>query len=182
MKKYTFFHFLLLLGTTTVCPAAERTETFDKDPRWHEHNNRATRIEPRAVKQAFGFSATTKCGGAQPGEMGGFITPAGETAYYAKAMPEKTFGDVMSASGKVRCEGKQFHVLVGFFNAGAVNEWRTPNSIALRLQGRGDYLYAYVEYTTAKWRSGADTPGGFALVPDEIPDTRPTARSSIAAA
>jgi hypothetical protein len=54
-----------------------------------------------------------------------------------------------------------------FFNADTLNEWRTPNSIAIRLQGRGDYLFAYVEYTTGHWRSGGDTPGGFALVPDE---------------
>src|SRR5262245_49588539 len=117
MKTQSLSHFLLLVATFAI--AAERTETFDKDPKWDEHNNRAERIDARPVKQDFGYSATTKCGGAQPGEMGGFINPAGEPAYYAKVIPEKTFGDAMSASGKVRCEGSQFHVLVGFFNSGA---------------------------------------------------------------
>jgi hypothetical protein len=57
-------------------------------------------------------------------------------------------------------------VLLGFFNSGAINEWRTPNSIAIRLQGRGDVFYAYVEYTTSRWRAGGDSPGGFSQVPD----------------
>jgi hypothetical protein len=55
-------------------------------------------------------------------------------------------------------------VLVGFFNAATAKEWRTANSIALRLQGRGEIFYAYVEYTTSKWRSGGDSPGGFSQI------------------
>ena len=58
-------------------------------------------------------------------------------------------------------------MLIGFFNSGMVNEWRTPNTVALRLLGRGDVFYAYVEYTTGKWRAGGDSPGGFATVKDE---------------
>jgi hypothetical protein len=53
---------------------------------------------------------------------------------------------------------------VGFFNASTVNEWRVPNSIVLRLYGRGDVFYAYVEYATSRWRAGADSPGGFSTV------------------
>ena len=36
------------------------------------------------------------------------------------------------------------HALVGFFNAETINEWRTPNTIALRIQGRGDRFFAFV--------------------------------------
>jgi hypothetical protein len=72
----------------------------------------------------------------------------------------------LSASGKVVCQGRKFHVLLGFFNVGTVNEWRTPNSIALRLQGRGDVFFAYVEYTTSRWRAGGDSPGGFTQIRD----------------
>ena len=39
--------------------------------------------------------------------------PAAEPAYYAKTIPECTFGDTLSASGKVVCAGQQFHALVG---------------------------------------------------------------------
>jgi hypothetical protein len=45
-----------------------------------------------------------------------------------------------------------------------VNEWRTPNSILLRLYGRGDEFYAYVEYATSRWRAGGDSPGGFSTI------------------
>src|SRR2546430_13816158 len=117
--------------------AAERTERFDKVPAWHAHNNRATTPEPRAIRQDFGYSPTAHAGGA-PGEMGGFITPAAEAAYYAKEIPNQTFDDPLSAAGKLVCAGRQFHVLVAFFNAGTLNEWRTPNTVALRLYGRGN--------------------------------------------
>jgi hypothetical protein len=49
------------------------------------------------------------------------------------------------------------HLLLGFFNSGSVNEWRTPNTVAIRLNGRGDNFFAYVEYCTSKWRAGGDT-------------------------
>lgn len=44
-----------------------------------------------------------------------------------------------------------------FFNSETVNEWRTPNTIAMRLNGRGENFFAYVEYCTSKWRAGGDT-------------------------
>ena len=155
--------FLIALGAGSVTTAAERMERFDKDPAWHGHNNRATSLAPRAIRQDFGYSSTAHTGGA-PGEIGGFITPAGEPAYYARAIPAQTFNDSLTASGKFICAKGAFHVLLGFFNSGTVSEWRTPNSIALRLQGRGDFFYAYVEYCTGRWRAGADSPGGFATV------------------
>jgi hypothetical protein len=144
--------------------AAEKSENFDTDPGWDAHNNRSAKPEPRTIRQDFGYSPTRHVQGATPGEIGGFINPAAEPAYYAKKIPEKTFNDPLSASGKLVCEGRQFHVLLGFFNADTLNEWRTPNSIAIRLQGRGDVFYAYVEYTTNRWRAGGDTPGGFSQV------------------
>jgi len=155
----------ILLGVRNIGVAAERTEHFDKDPAWHGHNNRATSPEPRTIRQDFGHSPTAHAGGA-PGEIGGFITPAGEAAYYAKEIPTRTFNDSLTASGKFICAKGAFHVLLGFFNSATVNEWRTPNSIAIRLQGRGDFFYAYVEYCTGRWRAGADSPGGFATIRD----------------
>jgi hypothetical protein len=143
--------------------ADERTERFDKDPGWDGRNNRATTPEKRTVRQDFGYSRTANVGG-KPGEVGGFITPAAEAAYYARKIEKKTFGDPLSASGTLLCKGREFHLLVAFFNAGTVNEWRTPNTVALRLLGRGDVFYAYVEYCTTKWRAGGDSPGGFATV------------------
>jgi hypothetical protein len=150
---------------TAFALAKERTEHFDKDPGWDGHNNRSKTPDKRTVRQDFGYSRTNRAGG-QVGEIGGFITAAAEPAYYAKRIEPKTFKDPLSASGRLNCQGKQFHVLVGFFNADTVNEWRTPNSIAIRLLGRGDVFFAFVEYCTGKWRAGGDSPGGFATVRD----------------
>src|SRR5262245_61569300 len=148
-----------------VADAAERTERFDKDPGWDGHNNRSTTPEPRTVRQDFGFSDTANAGG-ERGEVGGFITPAAEPAWYAKRLTAKTLNDPLAASGKLLCRGRQFHVLIGFFNSGTVNEWRTANSISLRLLGKGDVFYAYVEYATSRWRAGGDSPGVCAIVRD----------------
>src|SRR5262245_11030969 len=146
--------------------AADLTEHCHKDPAWHEHNNRAKSPEPRRIKQDFGYSMTTHAGGRVPGEIGGFIQPAAEAAYYAKPIPRRTFNEPLSASGKLVCGKSGFHVLIGFFNTNTINEWRTPNSIAIRLNGRGDHYFAYVEYCTSRWRAGGDSPGGFTTVRD----------------
>ena len=157
----------ILLTAVVTAYAAERFESFDKDPGWQGHNNRATSPGPRTIKQDFGYSRTSHCGSG-PGEMGGFITPAAEPAYYAKVIPDRTFNDALSASGKIVCAGRKFHVLVGFFNTGTLNEWRTPNSIALRVQGRGDVFFAWVEYASSRWRAGGDNPGGFKTIRDPV--------------
>src|SRR5437016_1713511 len=151
---------LFLAGGMCRLPAAERTERFDKDPGWEGHNNRAAQPRPRAVRQDFGYSRTAHTGG-KPGEVGGFISPAAEPAYYAKKLPRRTFDDPLTASGTLACTGRKFHVLVGLFNANTLNEWRTPNTIALRLSGRGDVFYAFVEYATSRWRAGGDSPRPF---------------------
>jgi hypothetical protein len=114
---------------------------------------------PRTIRQDFGFNKTANTGGA--GEVGGFISPAAEPAYYAKSLPAKSFENTLSASGTFSCPGRRFHVLVGFFNPDTLNEWRTPNTIALRISGRGDVFYAWLEYATARWRAGGDSPQGF---------------------
>src|SRR5262245_9023041 len=173
---------LLVCGATVLagCLAGwaagkERTERFDRDPGWHGVNNRSTTPEKRTVRQDFGYSRTTSHAGGKPGEVGGVITPDARPAYYARKIERKTFNDGLTASGRLICKGRQAHVLVGFFNASTVNEWRTANTIALRLLGRGDVFYAYVEYATSRWRAGGDSPGGFATVRD--PETgRPQLR------
>lgn len=144
--------------------AEERHQSFDLDPNWDGFNNRAKTPEPQVIRQDFGYSKTNHAGGERPGELGGHISPAAEPAYYAKEIKPASFNDRLTASGKLNSTNRHFHVLLGFFNADSVNEWRTPNSIVLRLYGRGDVFYAYVEYATSRWRAGGDSPGGFALV------------------
>jgi hypothetical protein len=145
---------------TGLASAEDRVERFDRDPRWDGHNNRATSPEPRATRQDFGYSRTAHAGG-RPGEVGGFLCPAAEPAYYAKVIPAATLDDELTASGTLSMDGRPTHALIGFFNAGTLNEWRTPNTIALRVSGRDDVFYAWVEYATGRWRAGGDEPRGF---------------------
>src|SRR6266700_1383071 len=155
--------FLILCLIPRISPAAQRVERFDKDPNWDGHNNR--QAAAREIKQDFGYSTTANAGG-KKGEIGGVITPAAEPAYYARKIPPKGFDDELSASGTFAIADGPLHVLVGFFNADTLNEWRTPNTIALRLQGRGDFFYAYVEYCTSRWRAGGDSPTPFPTARD----------------
>lgn len=161
-----FLPLLAFCCLVTVTPAEERRQSFDKDPGWEGVNNRARDSKPRTIKQDFGYSARTSHAGGQPGEIGGLITPAAEPAYYAKALRGKSFADRLSASGKVLAKGPRAHALVGFFNSETLNEWRTPNTIALRLAVRGDTVYPYVEYATSRWRAGGDNARRFPTVRD----------------
>lgn len=135
-----------------------KTESFDRDPGWEGVNNRsAQQREPIMIRQDFGYSATRKAGGKADGEIGGFITPAGEAAFYGKAIDATDFEKPLTASGTLSIGAGGTHLLLGFFNASTVHEWRTPSTVAIRLNGRGENFFAYVEYCTSKWRAGGDT-------------------------
>ncbi len=157
--------FALAAALASPAAAEERTERFDKDPGWDGSNNRPTKSEPRTIKQDFGYSKTANAGRAA-GEIGGFLSAAAEPAYYAKKIPSKTFADPLSVSGTLACDGRPFHALIGFFNADSLNEWRTPSTIVLRVSGRGDVFYAWLEYATSRWRAGGDSPRSFPTVRD----------------
>jgi hypothetical protein len=136
-----------------------KTESFSRDPGWLGVNNRAAGMrKPVLVRQDFGFSSETRnAGGTSPGEVGGFISPNGDAAWYGKAIEPMTFDQPLTASGTMRIDKGGTHLLLGFFNSDTVNEWRTPNTIAMRLNGRGEKFFAYVEYCTSKWRAGGDS-------------------------
>ena len=151
----------LFLSAQAFGQPGTKTEHFDQDPGWTGINHRSASTRPPVtVRQDFGYSRTSHAGG-DAGEIGGFVTPAAETAYYATPIPTATFNDKLSASGTLACPDGEYHLLLGFFNADTVNEWRTPNTIALRLNGRGEFFYVYPEFLTSKWRIGAlDDPRG----------------------
>jgi acetyl esterase/lipase len=136
-----------------------KTESFDHDPGWIGVNNRsATHRDPIAIRQDFGYSAATaNVGGGVPGEIGGFITPAGEAAFYGKSINRATLDQPLRASGTLYVGSGGTNILLGFFNSQTANEWRTPNTVAIRINGRGEKFFAYVEYCTSKWRAGGDT-------------------------
>jgi hypothetical protein len=151
-----------MTGTSSNVPGSQmkmKTELFDRDPGWEGVNNRTARQnKARHVRQDFGFSPGTKNTGAtSPGEIGGFISPDGHAAFYGKRIDPATFEQPLSASGTLSIGRGKTHLLLGFFNSETVNEWRTPNTIAIRINGRGDTYFAYVEYCTSKWRAGGDS-------------------------
>jgi hypothetical protein len=155
---------LIASGLLSTAFPGERVERFDKDPGWDGRNHHSDHFPSRTIRQDFGFCETHRSGGRAAGELGGVLTPAAEPAYYAKPIEKKTFADKLTASGVLACGDGPVHALVGFFNTATVNEWRTPNTIALRIQGRGDVFFAYVEYATSRWRAGGDHPRPFARV------------------
>ncbi|NUN97598.1 MAG: hypothetical protein HUU16_15650, partial [Candidatus Omnitrophica bacterium] len=143
--------------TPPILTAIQREEHFDTDPNWEGLHNRATDPACRTTVQDFGYSASTNHAGGAPGEMGGFIQPAADLAYYGKVIPELTLNDSISASGKLIMPdtGNTGQFLVGFFNAANSRGWRTPNSLAMRLNGRGsNTFFLYAEYATQLWRAG----------------------------
>lgn len=136
-----------------------KTERFDADPGWDGRHNRALQPEPRQIVQNFGFEPRSTNAGGAPGEIGGFVTPTAEPAYYGKVIAPASFDDPLSASGTLNIPAGGGHALIGFFNSNTVNEWRTPNTIALRVYGRGDYFLGYAEYGTSLWRAGGGSLG-----------------------
>lgn len=156
----------LASGSGAPARADERlkTETFDRDPGWDGRNHRP-KDPPVKVTQDFGFSPTSHAGG-QAGEMGGTVWSAAEPAYYAVPIEPRTLESPLAASGTLACMDGATHLLLGFFNADTANEWRTPSSLAIRINVRGDHFFAYVEYCTRTWRAGGDNPQAFAPPPD----------------
>jgi hypothetical protein len=155
----TFAFLGALLAWAAPDRAATRSQAFDVDPQWDGHNNRlGAGREPVKARQDFGFSPTRRAGGAAAGEVGGYVTPAAEPALYAAPLTELlTLETPLSAAGKLAVPRGGGNVLVGFFNRGALNEWRTPSTFVLRVNARGDEgFHVHVEYCTARWRAGAD--------------------------
>jgi hypothetical protein len=155
---------VLLLSAAASRGAGEmrlKTERFDRDPGWDGRNNRPVKPGTRPVRQDFGWSPTRHAAGA-PGEIGGFVTPAAELAYYGKPLEPLTLEQPITASGVffVPAQGGKEtgggNTLVGFFNTETLNEWRTPNSLVLRINGRGDGTHLHVEYCTSRWRAGGE--------------------------
>jgi len=83
------------------------------------------------------------------------LTIAGEPAYYAMKITPRTLEDTLTASGRLLCRKGTGQAMIGFFNAATANAWRTRDSLALRIVGRGETFFAYEEYMTQRWRAGS---------------------------
>ena len=100
------------------------------------------------------------------GEVGGRLNPAGEPAYYGYRLPKPlTFDAELGAEGNVYVAPGAGHFLLGFFNADTLKEWRTANSLVVRINSRGESSHFHFEYCTSKWRANAGVIGE--IVPGE---------------
>jgi hypothetical protein len=162
-----FRYTLLVLVAVGIAPAvhgaapALREERFDREPAgWEGVNNRSTSFEPKTVTQDFGWSPRTGHAGGRAGEVGGRINPAGEAAYYGVRLPEPlSLDSALTAEGTMFVGRGSGHFLLGFFNAGTLHEWRTPNTIVARINARGDVFHCHLEYCTGRWRADAGVIG-----------------------
>ena len=148
MQKRLFLLFALVeVAVAGSAKAAIREENFDREPpNWEGVNNRTTHFSPRTVTQDFGYSAASNHIGKEPGEVGGKINPAAEAAYYGYRLPKAlTLDDALSAAGQILVLPGKGHFLLGFFNAATLNEWRTPNTLVMRINGRGETFHCHLD-------------------------------------
>ena len=157
----------LVLAAVPLAWPEQRFESFDSDPHWDGLNNRPPANSTRHVVQDFGYAPDTRQG-IGPGAIGGTVTPDGVAAYYAKEIPAKTLNDAFTASGTLFVKEGAGNTLFGFFNSQTVNEWRTPNTLVFRINGRGEIFHTHVEYATSKWRAGAGVIGRYDKQADRI--------------
>ncbi len=135
---------------------ANRFENFSVDPNWEGKGNRTAEKHARTVVQNFGYSRTNYAGGKTLGEIGGRISRSLTPATYATVIPTKTLNDPFTASGKfavTEADGSS-GMLIGWFNTDS-SGWRTPNSLAFRLDGNGGKYWVFFEYGTQNYLTGS---------------------------
>jgi hypothetical protein len=131
-------------------------EDFSKDPGWEAVNNRIDPSHTRTTVQDFGYGpASNHAGGTGPGEIGGRISRSLTRAYYAKVIQPQTLRNRLTASGRFAVPAAEggSAMLFGWFNSRS-DGWRTPNSLALRLDGNGGKYWVFFEYGTREYGTG----------------------------
>jgi hypothetical protein len=145
------FSTLLVAGACLSCLSAawaeQRKADSGSDPHWEGFRNRLLPATTRATKQDFGLQASNT--------IAGWIQRSTTPAWFARVIPTRTLEDELEASGKfaVTQAGKSSGMLFGWFNENS-HGWRTPNSLAFRLDGNGGKYWVLFEYGTHNWLTG----------------------------
>lgn len=138
------------------CQELRVVETrFDVDPLWEGFRNHLLPNPPKTTEQDFGFRPTQHAGGMRAGEIGGVVARSASPAWYAKEIPARTFADRLTVSGKfsvLKSEGGS-GVMIGWFHEKS-RGWRTPNSLAMRINGDGRKYRLFYEYGTTRGMTG----------------------------
>ena len=152
----------LVVMTVGVCldcfaePAGVMLNMFDEEPGWEGFRNRLLPERLPVARQAFGYRRSNYAGGEAAGEIGGMVQRAQRRAFYAKEISPWTLQDKLSAAGKfsVRQAGNGSGVLIGWFHHEKSEGWRTPSSLALRIDGNGGKYWLFYEYGTTNRATG----------------------------
>lgn len=131
----------------------KRSIQFDTDAKWESFRNRLAPESRNVVRQRFGFRESNLAGGIEPGEIGGRVHRDHTRATYAKKITPKTLDDRLSVSGtfSVTDDEGSAGVLIGWFNDKLSQGWRTPHSLAMRIDGNGGKFWVFFEYGTGRW-------------------------------
>ncbi len=156
MARFLCACILTASATLSQSPAADQvTEDFSKDPGWEGRKNVLPPGKRKKTRQDFGWRRTNHTG-LGPGEVGGRCSRSLTPAWYAKVLEKPlTLEDRISASGTFALtqDDGGSGVLVGFFNKDS-RGWRTPQSLAFRLDGNGGRAWVFYEYGTRNWLTG----------------------------
>ncbi len=158
-------HYSLILLLFTVLCFSENAQAedndlmqvyydFSTDPGWEGRNNLPKPEDGQSKKQDFGYQQTNHAGG-KTGEIGGCIYRSLRPASYLKPIPTRSLNDHLHASGKFSVP--QSHggsgALIGWFHHTS-RGWRTPNSLAFRIDGESNEFRVFFEYGTQTWKTG----------------------------
>jgi hypothetical protein len=132
-----------------------KPETFDTDPHWEGFRNRLLPARLPVTRQDFGYRRTHRAGGSRAGEIGGLVQRSIVPATYAKRIETRTLDNRLRASGTlvVPMAGGGSGAMIGWFNETS-RGWRTPNSLAFRVDGNGGKFWMFYEYGTHSYRTG----------------------------
>lgn len=129
----------------------QRTESFDRDPRWDGQNNRVKPDKPIPVVQDFGYSRTNHAGGKSAGEIGGRIQRSTTAAFYGKRLEaSKTLNDKLRCSGSLavtKTDGLST-VYFGWFNT-RTSSSRPYNWMGFFLDGSSRGCVVHTGYRTS---------------------------------
>jgi len=115
-------------------------ESFDSEPaNWEGVNHRSRAFEPK-TGPGFWVQPVNAATPAVNARGGGRINPAGEAAYYGYALPRALNLDRRCQRPGRGCVRRgSGHFLLGFSNTNTVERMAHANSLAVRVNGRGEF-------------------------------------------
>jgi hypothetical protein len=152
MRRYLagYFCFAALAVAVNAQDLSRRFEDFTADPQWESYRSQLLPNPIPITRQDFG-ARLLETGPT----VGGWVQRSLTPAWFGKVIPTRTLTNKLSASGKFAVTNDQGSsgVLFGWFNEKS-RGWRTPNSLAFRIDGNTGKYWVFYEYGTRHWLTG----------------------------